>query len=204
MNNCFILGAGGHTRSLMALIGHLAQIQITGIYDDSYDDEKQEIILDAEVKGKISDLPETGKLIISYGALEKRELLFKKYNNRILEDNLIHPTSFIEENVTIGTANQIFSNSYINACSEIGNNNIINTGCIIEHENIIGNHCHISIGTVLGGRVTIGDKVFIGAGSVVKDKISICSNVTIGANSTVIRDIETPGTYVGTPARRIK
>ncbi len=204
MNKYYIIGAGGHTRSLLALINHQKNINISGIYDDSYKSESYEVISDAKVKGSISDLPDDGYVIISYGNLNKREEMFHKYLPVICKANLIHPSSVIEQNVNIGIANQIFANTFINAFVSIGNNNIINSGCIIEHETKIGSNCHISIGSILGGRVSVGDKVFIGAGATVIDKINICDKVTIGANSTVISDIAEPGTYVGTPARRIK
>lgn len=199
----FIVGAGGHARSLMALLDH-NNIRPEGVYDNSYDPEIVEVIHKTAVKGKIAQLPEDGKIIISYGDLSQREGLFKAYEDRINKENLIHPSAIIEINTDLGEANQIFGNVIINAYSKIGNNNIINTGCIIEHENIIGDHCHISIGAVLGGRVKIGDRCFIGAGATVIDKIKICDDVTIGANATVIKDIDSPGTYVGNPVRKIK
>lgn len=200
----YIIGAGGHTRSLLALISHNENILITGIYDDSYQAERNEIIYDIPVKGLIKDIPESGKIILSYGDLNKREIFFEKYKNRMNETNIIHPKAFIEDKCKIGVSNQIFANVLINAYANIGNNNILNTGCIIEHEDVIGSHCHISIGAVLGGRVKIGDRVFVGAGATVIDKVSVCSDVIIGANSTVIKNITEPGTYVGSPARRIK
>ena len=53
------------------------------------------------------------------------------------------------------------------------------------------------------GRCHIGRLVMIGAGATVIDRIRICDNVVIGAGTTVVRDIIEPGTYVGTPARRL-
>jgi acetyltransferase-like isoleucine patch superfamily enzyme len=44
----------------------------------------------------------------------------------------------------------------------------------------------------------------IGAGAVILDKLSICDNVIIGAGSVVTRDINDAGTYVGSPAKRVK
>ena len=50
----------------------------------------------------------------------------------------------------------------------------------------------------------IGNRCFIGAGATVIDKISICDDVIIGANAAVINNIDSPGTYVGNPVRKIK
>lgn len=49
----------------------------------------------------------------------------------------------------------------------------------------------------------IGNHVRLATGSIILGNISVCDGVTIGANSLVIRDIEQPGTYVGSPVRRI-
>lgn len=204
MNKIYIIGAGGHTRSLLALINHQKNIKISGIYDDSFNHKAEESIFGIKVKGKISNLPEEGKFIISFGDLTKRDYYYNEYSTHLYRNNIIHPSSIIETKSELGNANQVFANTFINSFAVIGNNNIINSGCIIEHETKIGNHCHISIGSILGGRVNIANRVFIGAGATVIDKISICNDVIIGANSTVINDIDEPGTYVGSPAGRIK
>lgn len=60
-----------------------------------------------------------------------------------------------------------------------------------------------SEGKKIGG-AKIGNKCFIGTGSILHHGITICDNVTIGMNSVVNKSIFEPGTYVGTPAKRIK
>jgi len=49
----------------------------------------------------------------------------------------------------------------------------------------------------------LGDNVMIGANCVVVGPIEICDNVQIAAMSLVNRSIAEPGTYAGTPARRV-
>ena len=60
---------------------------------------------------------------------------------------------------------------------------------------------HISPGVRLGGRVTIGNNTWVGIGATIKNNIHICNDVTIGAGAIVVNDIDTPGTYIGIPAR---
>lgn len=50
----------------------------------------------------------------------------------------------------------------------------------------------------------IGNNVKAFAGSIILGDISICDDTFIGANSLVIKSIEEPGTYVGSPVRKIK
>ncbi len=49
----------------------------------------------------------------------------------------------------------------------------------------------------------IGDNVKLFAHSLVLGDVKVCHDVTIGANSLVIHDIDEPGTFVGSPARKL-
>ena len=202
-NKIALIGAGGHSRSLINLID-TTTLMIEGIYDDNFSSDRDEFINEYPVNGRLSDLPEDSTIILSTGNNELRMKMFFIYHKRVLKENLIHPKAIIEKYVTIGISNQIFAKAYINSQTKIGNNNIINTAAILEHENIIGDHNHIAIGATLGGRVTIGDSCFIGAGTTIINNISICNDVIIGAGSVVIKDITEPGTYVGNPIHKKK
>ena len=202
-NGLFVVGSGGHLRSLMPLIKAQGYL-LLGIYDDSFDPAKPELINGCKLSGKIADLPERGNIVLSVGDNKTRALLYNLFTQRVVTDNFIHASASVEDTVRSGFSNQIFAKTCINSSADLGVNNIINTGSIIEHETRIGSHNHVSVGAILCGRVIVGDRCFIGAGAVVIDKISICNDVIIGASSVVVDNIREPGTYVGNPARRIK
>jgi UDP-N-acetylbacillosamine N-acetyltransferase len=202
-NHVYLLGAGGHTRSLINLVEH-NKLVISGIYDDSYKETEDETIRGYSVIGRFMDLPEQGRIVLSFGNNTQRQKFFLSYYDRLYKGNLIHPLSIIEPKSLFGDSNQVFARAIINSEAKIGDNNIINTGAILEHEVTIGSHNHISVGAIVCGRVKIGSNCFIGAGAVIIDKLSICDNVIIGANSVVIDNINEMGTYVGNPARKIK
>jgi len=202
MKKISIIGAGGHTRSLINILEN--KYEIDGIYDDTYDADNQEIISGYKILGELDAITNDIILVISSGHCEKRLFLYNKYKTQLLATNMVHSTSIIEKWTSLGQSNQIFANTYLNSSVKIGNNNIINTGATIEHETCIGSHNHISVNSVLCGRVSIGNQCFIGAGAVVIEKISICDNVTIGAGSVVIRNVDFPGAYSGNPAIKIK
>jgi len=203
MKKAAVIGAGGHTRSLINILEH-NNIGIIGIYDDSYIVSGNEFICGYILKGKVEDSPEGVDIVLSVGDNDKREALFYKFAPTVLNENLFHPKSFTETKVAWGVSNQIFAHAYINSEARIGNNNIINTGAIIEHEVKMGSHNHISVHATVCGRVSIGNNCFIGAGAVILDNIIIQNNVTVGANSVVINNIIEAGVYVGNPVRRIR
>lgn len=202
-NKIYLIGAGGHARSLINLLKQ-NNYKIVGILDDSFNKQKTEIIEGIKIIGKIKDIKKGANIALSIGDNKKRGRYFSHYKNYVVKNNLIHKQAFLEKNIDIGISNQIFANSYINSGVKIGNNNIINTGTTLEHEVQIGSHNHISVGSILCGRVNLGNKCFIGAGAVIIDRLNICNNVIVGANSVVIKNINKPGTYVGNPARKIK
>lgn len=202
LNKIALIGAGGHTRSLMALLKQLRP-HLSGIYDDSFDPQFNEIIGGLQVLGPISMIPDNQNILISVGDIQRRSEWLKQFQNRIYSQNLIAETAVLHD-IALGLGNQIFSRVVINMNASIGDFNLINTGAIIEHECKIGFNNHISVGSILCGRVTIGDHCMIGAGTVVNDKVKITNHVTVGSNSTVTSDITVPGVYVGSPCKRIK
>ena len=96
------------------------------------------------------------------------------------------------------------ANAVINASVKIGRSCIINTASSIDHDCIIDDFVHVSPGVHVAGTVTIGKGTWLGIGSTVINNLEICANCIIGAGSTVIKDIKEEGTYVGSPAERIK
>lgn len=203
MTSLIVIGAGGHARSLITLLENCGH-DIYGIYDDNSQKEKYEAIYGYNLIGKLSDCRRRNSIVLGIGDNRLRSQLRDRFQNNLLKKNLIHPLSIIENRVNVGSSNQIYAMVYINSGVIIGHNNIINTGAILEHEVSIGSHNHISVNAVICGRSSVGSYCFIGAGATIIDKVSVCDNVTIGAGSIVIESILTPGTYVGSPARKLK
>lgn len=115
---------------------------------------------------------------------------------------LIHPSADIDETATIKEGTVVMANAVINASVKIGRSCIINTASSIDHDCIINDFVHVSPGVHVAG--TIGRNTWLGIGSTVINNLEICANCIIGAGSTVIKDIKEEGTYVGSPAERIK
>ena len=95
----------------------------------------------------------------------------------------------------------IAANVVINADSSIGDHVIVNTGATVDHDCTLCDFCHVAPGVHLAGGVTIGTGTLMGIGSVTIPLCSIGEWSTIGAGATVIRDIPSRVTAIGTPAR---
>ncbi|MBR9832186.1 acetyltransferase [bacterium] len=199
MSKLSIVGAGGHTRTLIH-IARLNNIELDFIYDNVVNDLKEKI-LGIQVK-LLTQLPIDAKVIISKGTIADKVELTEQFKKRILIDNIIHPKALIEA-VQVGNSNQVSPMVYVSNTSSIGSHNVIYTGTVIEHESSIGDFNIVTVNVSICGRVTIGNRCYFGAGSSILPNVSICDDVIIGAGAVVTRDITEKGTYVGVPAKRL-
>ena len=200
-----IIGSGGHARSLLSLIGEGQLIQVNGIFDESFSFFPNEKIGNTQLIGGIDSLHSlSDSIILAVGNIEEKIELVEKFKSTIFIENLISNSALVRKDVILGVGNHVFPFAFLNSEVEIGNHCIINSRATIEHESKIGNFCHISVGAIICGRVIIGDNSFIGAGSIVKDGVKICDNVIVGAGAVVLKDVNSSGTYIGNPLRKIK
>ena len=114
----------------------------------------------------------------------------------------IGPFVEIQKNVNIGDNTKIQSHTFICELVNIGDN------CFIGHGVVFINDLFKNGGPAMGDKTKwkstiIGDNVSIGSNSTILP-VKICNQVVIGAGSVVTKDINTPGTYIGNPARKIK
>ncbi|KWZ78063.1 acetyltransferase [Anaerococcus tetradius] len=197
MNRLIIIGAGGHGKVV-------ADIAVKNSYTDI-------CFLDDDINLKeCAGFPVIGP--ISYAELLRGDKIVAIGNSLIREkiqnsiDNvvtLIHPSSIISRRVKIGEGSVIMAGAVINSDSIIGKGVIINTSTSIDHDCKIEDFAHISIGSHLAGGVRIGKNTFVGAGSTIINGIVISSDCIIGGGALVINDIDFPGTYIGSPIRRL-
>ena len=194
-----VFGCGGHSRSVVDVLLSVRPDASVVFVDANARDGEQ--IFGFDVR-RHYDLTNESIFLALGDNVERKELLVT-----LGDQNLI---SIISNSAHLGRCSRIAPGCFLGNFCHIGpeaviaKNTILNTASIIEHEVTVGAHCHIGPNATISGRCRIGDLVFIGVGATVRDKISICSEVIIGAGATVITDINEPGTYVGTPARKIK
>ena len=198
-----IIGASGHGKVIADIIVNSGD-KVLGFLDDA-DDVQGKKIIGFPVLGKIADYDnyKDCEFVIAIGNPYVRE----KISNELPVKwyTAIHPTAVISSlDVEIGEGTVIMANAVVNPSARIGKHCIINTGAIVEHDNILEDYVHLSPNVTLAGIVKVGKSTHIGAGSCTKQVINIASDCIIGAGSVIVKDITESGTYVGSPARRIK
>lgn len=195
MNRLIIVGASGHGKVV-------ADIAKLNGYDDIVfldDDENVKECAGWPVVGKSTEAPE-GEIFVAVGNTEIRKWLMGLYEKRV-QPVLVHHSAIIADSVEIGSGTVVMAGAVINPEAKIGKGCIVNTSSSVDHDCIVEDYVHISVGAHLSGTVIVGESTWIGAGVTVSNNVNICGNCIVGAGAVVIKDIKTPGTYIGVPAR---
>lgn len=195
MNRLIIIGASGHGK-VVADIAELNGYKDIVFLDD---DETLKECAGYPVIGKSTEAPE-GDVFVAVGNATIRKRLTRLYKKRKLPV-LIHPSSVIANDVTIGAGSVVMAGTVINPGTIIGKGCIINTSSSVDHDCVIGDYTHISVGAHLCGTVHVGEGTWIGAGATISNNVNICEGCTIGAGAVAVKDISSSGIYVGVPAK---
>jgi sugar O-acyltransferase (sialic acid O-acetyltransferase NeuD family) len=149
--------------------------------------------------------PKKYEVIIAIGDPYVRDLIVNKLPKETKFFTHINSSAQILSNdVEIGEGSIICAGSILTTNIKIGKHSHLNLQTTIGHDCIIGDFFTTAPGVKISGNSNIGNKVYFGTNSCCKEKIQICNNVTIGLNCGVVKNINTPGVYIGTPNEKIK
>ena len=208
-----IVGAGGMGRDTQWLIERINEAkkkdvyEIIGYIDDGIEEGTK--IDDHKVLGGMDYLlhcSERLAVAFAIGNEKKKKRLVEKSleNKNLWYPNLIDPSVIMSKRVMFGRGNIICTSVIITTNIWIGDFNLICNRSIVGHDDRIGNYNTLYPGVLLSGDVRLNTITEIGTGSQIIQGLRIIDEVIIGAGSTVIKDIEKPGTYVGSPVRRVR
>ena len=188
-----LFGYGGHAREVAAQM----QKEVTFFVNDEYANDVAKPISQFD--------PEEYTMMVAVGDSRARFDVVQSLPKETTYFTFIHPTALLLSNdINIGTGSFIGAYSILTTNITIGDHAILNRGNHIGHDTEIGSYFSAMPGAIVSGNVKIYSMVYMGTNSSIKEKLSIHSLATIGSNTAVVKHIEEPGTYVGTPAKKIK
>lgn len=117
---------------------------------------------------------------------------------------LVHPLAWISRRVEIGPGSIIYPGVLIDVDVRIASHCIFNKLCTIGHDSIFEDFVSAAPGVNFGGNIHIGQGCEFGINSSTTQGISVGEWSIIGAGATVIREIPSNCTAIGTPAKPIK
>ena len=200
----FLIGAGGHCKSLLSCAA-AQNIKIDGVIDSS--PKEQKVLNCNVVDEKLHNWDKNNKYLIAVRDQALKKSILKKIKNNIDFPNffnLIHPSAVVSNGVNLGNGICILAGAYVGPETKIGDHVCINSGCVIEHDCKIGDSTFFGPSVNLAGNVLIGKNCFLGLNASIIENISIADNTVIGSSSLVLKDIKDKnGTFFGIPAKEI-
>jgi len=211
-----IVGAGGHAGEVSAYLKHLREGGWEGILLGHLDDAVPVGPLGhTQVLGGVrvfeASPPEFFQGLryvtaIGDNACRRRvvETLQGLYGERMTSWTLLHPLSYVGDDVDIGKGSCLAPGAIVTCKTRIGRHCILNVKASVSHDCVVGDFVNLNPGVTICGNVTIGDGAYIGAGATITPHVSVGNGSIIGAGAVVIDDVPANVTAVGVPARFIK
>jgi len=188
-----LFGYGGHAREVASQIDD----SIVFFVDDKYADGISKPISTFD--------PNEYMMMVAVADSKDRYDIVQRLPKETKYFTYIHPTALImSDDIKIGDGTFIGAYSILTTNINIGEHALLNRGNHIGHDTNIGSYFSAMPGAIVSGNVTIYDMVYMGTNASIREKLSIHSLVTIGSNAAVVKNIESPGTYVGVPVKKIK
>jgi sugar O-acyltransferase (sialic acid O-acetyltransferase NeuD family) len=207
-----VIGArfNGHAAVVESIIESSTGFSVHGYIDDnpsllnkSY---KNKFVLGGE--NSLKDIFLEGKVkhaIVALGDNRRREEFMSKLADLgFALPNIIHKSSIIAGDVSLGRGCVLAPGSIIMNGASLGDGVTINTGTTIDHNCVLEGFDNISPGTHLSGRVHVEKYVFMGTGTIIIPDIKVSHHAYIGAGAVVIRDVPPYEKIAGVPAKSIK
>lgn len=210
MSEIIVIGGGGHAKVLISVLRKLPAFKIIGYLDPKNTSEILGVAClgDDRMWNEIKSRHPNCCAALGVGAAtidgRRRQLIENLEKHGFDLPSIVSPQAVVNEDVILGGAAMVFDGAVIQPGARIGRGVIINTRASVDHDCDIRDYVHLAPGAVLGGGVVVGENSFIGLGANVAPYRKIGERCLIGAGATVIGDCIAPGTYVGTPARKIK
>jgi UDP-perosamine 4-acetyltransferase len=210
MDVIVLIGGGGHAKVVISILRKLERYRILG-YTDLKDNgtlfgvpylgTDRELAALAVGPEKLSAVLAVGQL----GLGKHRCDLWTRLQFPALSFPLItSPDAIVNEEVSCGEAVVVMDGAVISSGATISRGAIVNTNSTVEHDVVLAEWVHVAPGATICGGVTVGRFSMVGAGATIIEGIKIAGGCIVGAGATVVSDLTEPGTYVGSPARRIR
>lgn len=205
MKKIVLIGNGGHSKVIQAMIYRTDGYILSGILDQAIEEYfvSEEIFYDTT--DNISKYINDYLFVIAIGDNDIRHGIIE--GNNLKDDNftsIIDKHAIVSPGVKIGNGTVVMPGVVINPGTTIGKHSILNTRSVIEHDNTVGDFVHISPNATLAGTVSVSDFVHVGSGATVIPNKRVGKNTIVGAGSVVTKDTEANVVVVGVPAKIIK
>lgn len=210
MKKLAIIGSG----DLGQLIAYHAvtdnHYEVAGYFDDFATLGEQKGF--ARVIGKLAEIEQAYAdgvfdeiiVAIGYKHFSFRKKVFEDLKGKIPLGRVIHSNAYVALSCTIGDGVVVLPGCTLDNNVVLHDNVFLNTSATIAHDSTIMAHTFLSPRVAIAGFVIVGECCNIGINCTLIDNITLTDRVQTGGGAVVINNLNSPGLYVGVPAKLIK
>jgi len=210
MKDLYIIGAGGFGREVAWIVERINSIKPTwnlkGFIDDNETlwgstEGEYHVFGGCEYLSALEDV----YAVCAVGSSNVRKKIIEKLKDTSVKfATLVDPSVLYSNSVKIGEGAIVCAGTIITVNVNIGDHVIVNLDCTIGHDAVIDDFVTIYPSVNVSGNVLIGECSELGTGTQIIQGKKVISNTIIGAGAIVVKDCIESGTYVGSPAKKIK
>lgn len=210
MKDLYIIGAGGFGREVAWIVERINSIKPTwnlkGFIDDNETlwgstEGEYHVFGGCEYLSALEDV----YVVCAVGSSNVRKKIIEKLKDTSVKfATLVDPSVLYSNSVKIGEGAIVCAGTIITVDVNIGDHVIVNLDCTIGHDAVIDDFVTIYPSVNVSGNVLIGECSELGTGTQIIQGKKVISNTIIGAGAIVVKDCLESGTYVGSPAKKIK
>ena len=205
MKALWVLGAGGHAKSVIDAARTAGGYHVAGLLDDDIGRSGTEV-LGAFVQGIVSQ-ESIARLaiewaVIAVGSNVDRQRLAERCVGFVRWATLVHARAYLAPGVVLGEGTVVMAGAVVQPDTHVGKHVIINTASSVDHDGRIGDYAHIAPAARLGGAVTIGAGALLGLGCAVLPERVVGDWTVVGAGAVVAHDVPAGARVKGLPARQ--
>lgn len=210
MKDLYIIGAGGFGREVAWIVERINSIKPTwnlkGFIDDNETlwgstEGEYHVFGGCEYLSALEDV----YAVCAVGSSNVRKKIIEKLKDTSVKfATLVDPSVLYSNSVRIGEGAIVCAGTIITVDVNIGDHVIVNLDCTIGHDAVIDDFVTIYPSVNVSGNVLIGECSELGTGTQIIQGKKVISNTIIGAGAIVVKDCIESGTYVGSPAKKIK
>lgn len=210
MKDLYIIGAGGFGREVAWIVERINSIKPTWNLKGFIDDNE---ILWGSTEGEyhvfggceyLSALEDVYAVCAVGSSNVRKKIIEKLKDTSVKFATLVDPSVLYSNSVKIGEGAIVCAGTIITVDVNIGDHVIVNLDCTIGHDAVIDDFVTIYPSVNVSGNVLIGECSELGTGTQIIQGKKVISNTIIGAGAIVVKDCLESGTYVGSPAKKIK
>lgn len=205
-----IIGGGALGQQMLGY-AKMSGVDVVGFFDDTID--VGTIRHGLSVLGGIGALKDSFTngvfthtiVAIGYNHMKFKEALWNEIKGLDIPFySIIAPSVYINPTATVEDGAFIMPGVVVDQRAKIGVGTILNCNATVSHDSEVGAFSFLGPGVQLSGFVQIGSRTFIGTGSITVDNIQIGDDIKIGSGAIVTKSLTEIGTYIGSPARKLK